>query len=391
MSRVLFVTSRAYFPWEGACHRIRNALEALATLGYEVDLLTVPLGRPPRPNGVRLIPVPRLPFCGRLPSGPSVRRSALDALMLFKAVFLAGRNHYALIHGVDDCGVVAWIAGSLTKTPCVFESHTAFDAGRIQGPRRLWLGAVRFLERLAVKHADAVIGNTPDVIALLSRFGRRSRACVIPDIPALADEVTIPAHNLAQARFRSGPDQRLVTCVGSDTRLQGLDLFFNAMPHVLAAEPNARFVVVGGDDREIQRMRKALAHAGIEHAVAFTGRIRPGELAALLSISDVLVSPRRAGTTPPVKVLDYLRSGRPIAAIGTPPNRAVLTPENAVLTQPTPEALAEGILSLCRDPQLGLALARHGQETLEHENRTPEAFRDALRSCYDYVVASHSH
>lgn len=391
MSRILFVTSRAYFPWVGACHRSRNALEALAASGYEVDLLTVPLGQQPHLNGVRLVQIPRLPLCGRIPDGPSLRRFALDALMLFKAVFLAGRNDYALIHGVDDCGVVAWIAGTLTQTPCVFECHTAFDAGRVQGPRRLWVGIARFFERMALKRSDAVIGNTPDVIALLARFGRRSRACVIPDIPALPDDVTAPARNLAQARFRSSPDQRLVTCVGADTRLRGLDLFFNAMPHVLAAEPGVRFVVVGGDDREIQRMRKALARAGIEHAVAFTGRVRPGELAALLSISDVLVSPRRAGAAPPVKVLDYLRSGRPIAAIDTPPNRAVLTSENALLTRPEPKALADGILSLCRDPQLGRALARRGQETLERENRTPEAFRDALRTCYDYVMASRSH
>lgn len=391
MSRILFLTSRAYFPWEGACHRIRNTLEALAASGHEVDLLTVPLGQPPRPSGVRLIPVPRLPLCSRLPDGPSLRRFALDALMLFKAVFLAGRNSYALIHGVDDCGAVAWIAGALTKTPCVFESHTAFDPGRVQGPRRLWLGAVRFFERLALRRADAVIGNTPDVVALLARFGRRSRACVIPDIPALAEEVAAPARNLAQARFRRSPDQKLVTCVGSNTRLQGLDLFFNAMPHVLAVEPDVRFVVVGGDSHEIQRMRRALAHAGIEESVVFPGRIRPGELAALLAISDVLVSPRRAGTTPPVKVLDYLRSGTPIAAIDSPANSAVLTSENAVLTRPTPEALADGILSLCGDPHSGAALARRGRETLERENRTPEAFREALRSCYDYVIASRSH
>jgi hypothetical protein len=132
MSRILFITSKAYDPWEGACHRTRNTLEALTALDYSVDLLTVPQSQPLRVPQVNMLCVPRLPFCRHIPEGPSVRRFALDALMLFKAVFLAGRSPYALIHGIDDCGVIAWLAGRLTKTPCVFERHTALNLDRIR-------------------------------------------------------------------------------------------------------------------------------------------------------------------------------------------------------------------------------------------------------------------
>ena len=386
MIRILFITSKPYFPWEGACHRTRNTLEALKALNYSVDLLTVPSGQSLQATGATTLCVPRLPFCKRLPQGPSVRRFALDSLILFKAVFLAGRTPYTLIHGIDDCGVIAWLAARLTKTPCVFERHTALRHERIKGPRRFWLGIYRFLESRALKKADAVIGSDVSVVNLLTRFGRRSRACVIPDIPAVTEEATLPALNLAQARFRTSTEQKLVTCVGSFTRFQGLDLFFNAMPRVLAAHPQVRFVVVGGDEHEIQRMRKALSKAHIEGSVSFPGRIQPGELAALLAISDVLVSPRRAGTTAPIKVLDYLHSGTPVVAADTPANRAVLSPDNALITRPTPEALADGILKLCMSPSLGAELSLRGQDTLRQENRTPEAFRNALRRCYDYVA-----
>lgn len=388
MSRILLITSKPYCPWEGACHRIRHTLEALIALDHSVDLLTVPVGAPPHVAGVNTLFVPRLPFCRHLPEGPSVRRFVLDALMLFKAVFLAGRNPYALIHGIDDCGVIAWLAGRLTKTPSVFERHAFMNRDRVKGPRRLWLRFYSFLESRVLKNADAVIGNDASVVTLMARSGRRSRACVIPDIPALTEEITLPARNLAQARFRMAPDQKLVTCVGSFTRFQGLDLFFNALPHVLATAPNVRFVVVGGDEGEIQRMRNALADAGIGHAVSFPGRLQSGELAALLAVSDVLVSPRRAGLTAPIKVLDYLYSGTPVVAADTPANRAVLSPDNALITRLSPEALAQGILKLCHTPQLGAQLARRGRDTLRQENRTPEAFRIALGRCYTYVLAT---
>ena len=388
MPRILFITSKPYYPWEGACHRIRHTLEALIASGHSVDLLTIPVGTPPHVEGVNILSVPHVPLCRRLPEGPSARRFVLDTLLLFKAVYLATRTPYALIHGSDDGGPVAWIASRLTKTPYIFEHHSGQVRGRVRGLRRLFLGFHRLLERQALKHADAVIGNDNAVIGLLAPVNRRSRACVIPDIPAVTGEVSPPARNLAQARYRTQPDQKLVTCVGSFTRFEGLDLFFNALPHVLAAAPLTRFVVVGGDETEISRMRKALAKAGIEHAATFAGRVPPDELAALFAISDVLVSPRRAGTTAPIKVLDYLHSGTPVVAADTPANRAVLSSDNAVLTRPTPQALADGILKVTRSPQISAELGQQGRETLRRENRTPEAFRAALDHCYAYVIAT---
>jgi glycosyltransferase involved in cell wall biosynthesis len=256
----------------------------------------------------------------------------------------------------------------------------------VRGLRRLGLGIHSFFERPALRWSDAVISNDPALVDQLTRLGRNSRACVILDIPAVSEAVPEPARNLALARYKRFSEQRLVTCVGSYTRFKGLDLFFNAMPHVLASNPNVHFVVVGGSEQEIARVSQALEEAGLDSAVTFPGRIDPGELAALLAVSDVLVSPRRAGCCAPIKVLDYLLSGTPVVAADTPANRAVLTPDNAIITRPTPEALADGILKLCLFPHLADELGRRGRDTLREDNRTPEAFRAALQHCYEYVA-----
>ena len=134
-------------------------------------------------------------------------------------------------------------------------------------------------------------------------------------------------------------------------------------------------------------MREALDRAGIRDAVTFPGRLATGELTALLAVSDALVSPRRAGNAAPIKVLDYLLSGTPIVAVDTPANRAILSPENAVITPATPEALADGLIRLLRTPGLRTELGLKGPETLRRENRTPEAFRAALARCYTYALS----
>lgn len=385
MPRILFISPKPYSPWEGASHRTRHTLEAQIALGYEVDLLTPPEGPTPAVSAaVTAVPLPRLPFCRRAPENPTLLRLALDLLALHKALWVAGNTRYALIHGADGGVIVAWAAARLTRLPCIVELRDDPAPGPTRG---LAAALYRRLERKALRQADAVIGHDAAAVARLADLGCRSRACVIADIPAATEAVTAPARNLAKARYRTVTDQDLVTCVASYTRFQGLDLFFNALPRLLAELPRTRCVVVGGCPEEIARMREALDRAGIRDAVTFPGRLATGELTALLAVSDALVSPRRAGNAAPIKVLDYLLSGTPIVAVDTPANRAILSPENAVITPATPEALADGLIRLLRTPGLRTELGLKGPETLRRENRTPEAFRAALARCYTYALS----
>ncbi|MCL2105358.1 MAG: glycosyltransferase, partial [Kiritimatiellaeota bacterium] len=209
MSRVLFITSKPCHPWDGGGWRTRHILEALVALGYEVDLVTVPSGAPCRVKGVNVHLVPRLPFCRRLPEGVSLRRCVLDTLMLFKAVFLSGRSRYTIIHGVDDCGTVAWMTGALTRRPFLYDMRGGVGGGPVVWRRRWLRNLSAWLNRLALRRADVVLGENPDAVAVLSRWGRAARACVIPDLPALTMPVPVPMLNLARARFRGGGENRV--------------------------------------------------------------------------------------------------------------------------------------------------------------------------------------
>ncbi|MBR4170454.1 MAG: glycosyltransferase family 4 protein [Kiritimatiellae bacterium] len=383
MSRILFITTTPDTPWVGSCQRVRQTIDALLAAGNSVDLLCVHSRQMLSHPALTVRYASRMSLFQNLPEGPSFRRGILDIILLVKALLLAGNGGYDLIHGVNDSGVVAYLVSRIHQIPYVIDrvsdydwnQRTSFLGGRIR----------RFFERKALLKADAVIGNSTSVISLLSSIGRRSRACVIPDIPALDPDIPEAELKVAQERYHS-TSAPLITCVGSFDKFHGLDIFFNAMPHVLNELPNAKFAVVGGSRNEVVKLSKALKRAGILAAVSFPGRLPPAELAALLQVSDVLVSPRREGSTAPIKVLDYLAANRPIVAVDTPANRSILSPDNAVITPMTPEGLAEGILRLCHFPGLGTSLSRKCTPTLQRESRTPKAFRQALRHCYDYVI-----
>jgi len=385
MKRILFITSKVSCPWVGGSYRIRHTLEALVSLGYEVDLVTIPSDNTYSLEGVTVYEVPRLPFCKRLPEGPSIRRYLLDFFLLCRAVFQTGHTHYELIHGVDDCGVIAGFASGLSKAPFIYEIQGESDSAHISPVRRALRRLVSIFNRWALKRADVVIAGDMDVVALLAQWGRGARVSVIPDIPSVTQEVSFPEQNYARAKYCAG-GKILVTCVGSYRHFKGLDLFFNAMPRVLSKQANIRFVVVGAAEAVIKKMKQAVARAGIDHAVEFTGCLPSNELVALLSVSTVLVAPTRVGAAVPLKVLDYMVAAKPIVVPDTRAYRTLLSRRNALVVRPEPEALAEAIVCACSKPQLAEELGQKAFETLSEENRTPQAFQESLRRCYGYVT-----
>ena len=386
MSQILFITSKPCCPWSGESCRTRRTLEALVALGHGVDLVTVPSDEPYGVKGVKVHRVARLPFCGRLPERVSLRRYAVDLLVLFKALAVAWRSRSDIVHGVDDCGVVAWMVRVLTWRPYVYDVQDGVGAEQIPWFRWGLRKTSVALSRVALKFARAVIVENPDVAAALARQGRGARVCVIPDIPALTGSVPAPVLNLARASYGTLAGKKVVTCVGAHNHFRGLSMFFNAVPYVLRENPNVRFVAAGGTPAQVESVRAALAQAGVAEAVTLTGRLPPTYLTALLMVSDVLVAPCCTGAAVPIRVLDGLYLSKPVVMSDTGFSKTVFSAHNALVVDAGHEALAQGILLLCRSPQLAEDLARKGHETLLVQHRTPEAFREALQQCYRYVL-----
>jgi glycosyltransferase involved in cell wall biosynthesis len=95
--------------------------------------------------------------------------------------------------------------------------------------------------------------------------------------------------------------------------------------------------------------RQQVERLGVADTVLFAGQRAPEEVPAFLDAATALASPRSTGTNTPLKIYQYLRSGRPIVATRLLTHTQVLDDEVAVLTAPTAEAFAEGILAVTRD------------------------------------------
>jgi len=142
----------------------------------------------------------------------------------------------------------------------------------------------------------------------------------------------------------------VVLYTGTFEAYQGLDLLFAAARHVVAQRPDARFVLAGGRPDQIESARAEAERAGIASAAIFAGQRPAEDIPLFLDAADVLVSPRSTGTNTPLKIYQYLRSGRPIVATRLLTHTQVLDDEVAILTGAAPEDFAAGILAALDDP-----------------------------------------
>jgi glycosyltransferase involved in cell wall biosynthesis len=142
-------------------------------------------------------------------------------------------------------------------------------------------------------------------------------------------------------------------------------MLFEAMAIVRRARPDARLVLAGGRVDQVARAQDQARTAGIGDVALFAGERPASEIPAYLLASDLLVSPRSRGTNTPLKIYQYLRSGKPIVATRLLTHTQVLSDETAILTGVTPQEYADGILAGLSDPNRAAAIGRRAQELAE--------------------------
>jgi glycosyltransferase involved in cell wall biosynthesis len=125
----------------------------------------------------------------------------------------------------------------------------------------------------------------------------------------------------------------------------------------------------------------------MEDVVIFAGEQPPGAIPGFLRAADVLVSPRSRGTNTPLKVYQYLRSGKPIVATRLLTHTQVLNDDTAVLTGPSPAEFAAGIIEALRDPVRAAAIGRQAQE-LANTKYSYEAYLERTRQACAWLKPS---
>lgn len=230
------------------------------------------------------------------------------------------------------------------------------------------------------------IGDSTDTITYLGEYTRsRIAAALSPaaagrmvQLPPGVDEKTFhPGSGGDVVRARLGlTDRPVVVCVSRLVPRKGQDTLILAMPRILAREPEAVLLVVGGGPYE-KELRKLAAETRVADSVRFTGAVPWEELPAHYGAGDVFAMPcrtRRGGLDVEGLGIVYLEAsatGLPVVAgdSGGAPD-AVLDGETGwVVRGGSPEAAADRIVTLLGDAELRARMGERGREWVEEKWR----------------------
>ena len=217
-------------------------------------------------------------------------------------------------------------------------------------------------ERAAVRHSKVVIVICPELRRLVQELQPGAEPILIENAPGADDGPAPGAGAAVRAAFGIAPATPLVVYTGTFEPYQGLDLLFAAAGLVLRARPEARLLLAGGRPEQVVAARAEAAAAGLGDCVIFTGERPAHEIPAILEAADVLVSPRSRGTNTPLKIYQYLRSGRAIVATRLLTHTQVLDDDVAILTGVSAREFADGILAALADGVMAAGLGARAAE-----------------------------
>jgi glycosyltransferase involved in cell wall biosynthesis len=373
--KILLLAPHPFFQQRGTPIAERMVIETLARQGHEIEVLTYAEGEDVRIPGCRIRRIPRLPFARGIQPGFSLKKLANDAVMLVAALRLVRLGRYDLVHAVEESAFMALAARWLFHTPYVYDMDS--------GLARQMMDKFAFLNRLRRPlegFESAAIRGSVATLAVCKTLEDQARACFPEGLVARIEDVSLL--DAAGGDVDDVPDGPVAMYVGNLQRYQGIDLLLDAFRHTLREAPDAKLVVIGGNDDSLRHYQALAADMG--ESVLFLGPRPVERLGAYLRRATVLVSPRIQGENTPMKVYSYLDSGRPVLATRLPTHTQVLTDDIARLADPEPEALGSALADLLRDEALRERLAGAAREFAQRE-LTREAFEGKLLRFYDSV------
>jgi glycosyltransferase involved in cell wall biosynthesis len=380
--RILMIAPEPFFEPRGTPFSEFHRIRALTALGHHVDLVTYPFGQDVALPGLRVFRSLRPPLVRRVKIGPSLAKIPLDALLAVTAIKRAVIGRYDAIHSHEEGGVIGAALATLLRVPHLYDMHsslpqqlTNFAFSRSRLIRRVFLA----IERFMIRRSRVVIVICPSLEDTVRSIEPQARTVLIENAPGSAEDVATAAH-AAEVRRTLGitASTPMVLYTGTFEAYQGLDLLFAAMAVVHRTRPDARLVLAGGHADQIARATDQARAAGIAGATNIAGERPASEIPAYLAAADALVSPRSRGTNTPLKIYQYLRSGKPIVATRLLTHTQVLSDTTAFLTAATADEFAAGILAALGDRARADAVglnARHLAET----KYSYEAYLDRTR------------
>jgi glycosyltransferase involved in cell wall biosynthesis len=172
--------------------------------------------------------------------------------------------------------------------------------------------------------------------------------CVDTDFFRPAATFDPAAQAALRAQLGIPAQHRLIVYLGLLAEYQGTGLLLEAMPRILAQQPNVSLLLMGFPG--VAQYRQRAAELGVAHAVTFTGRIPYHDAPRYIALGDVAVGPKLSLSEGAGKLLNYMAAGLPTVAFDTPVAREYLGQDGYLARRGDVDDLAGHLLTALTAP-----------------------------------------
>jgi glycosyltransferase involved in cell wall biosynthesis len=386
--KILMLAPEPFFEPRGTPFSEYHRIRALLELGHTVDLVTYPFGHEVSMPGLRIFRCMRPPFLHGVGIGPSLAKVPLDMSLTLTALRRVISERYDVIHSHEEGSFIGVLLAAALRVPHLYDMHSSLPQQLTNfafSRSRLLYGAFAWMERFVIRRSRTVIVICQHLADTVREIDPNVPTVLIENAPGSGDTAASGAGAPVRHEFGIPDTAPMVLYTGTFEAYQGLDLLFAAARRVLAERPDTRFVLAGGRPDQVASARAEAARAGVADAVIFAGQRPAEEIPLFLDAADLLVSPRSTGTNTPLKIYQYLRSGRPIVATRLLTHTQVLDDAVAILTPPDADGFAEGILAGIKDPTTARAVGERARQLAETKY-SYEAYLARTRQAFAYVA-----
>jgi len=279
-----------------------------------------------------------------------------DAIALAKLTAFCRRGRYHIVHTHSSkAGILGRVAARAAGVPIVVHTLHSLVFGEHATPTRnaLYIALKRLVAPLTDRYISVCDATRRG--ALARGIGRPEKHCTVYSGFIIEPFLRVRGElSVADAKRRVGlaPEHLVVGKVARISQQKGHDYFVEAARLIAAAEPRARFLLVGdGNQREaIEGRIEALS---LRDRFVLAGLVPPEAVPALMQAMDVVVH---------TSVREGLARVIPQAA-------AVGKPVVGFALDGTPEAIQDGVSGFCVQPYEAGDVAARVLEILPDEER----------------------
>jgi glycosyltransferase involved in cell wall biosynthesis len=377
---ILMIAPEPFFEPRGTPFSEYHRIRALLDLGHTVDLVTYPFGKDVELPGLTIFRAARPPFVRHVKIGPSPAKVFLDMTLTVTALNRARQTRYDAVHSHEEGAAIGVLISAALGIPHLYDMHSSLPQ-QLENFAFSKSAALRWvfetLERVALKRSRVTIVICPHLQEVARKAVPEAHTILIENAPGSGDAPVGGTGLAVRAALGIDAAAPMVLYTGTFEAYQGLDLLFAAAKGVHAERPDVRFVLAGGKPSQVAKAKTQAAKIGVDGLI-FTGELPSESIPGYLDAADVLVSPRSTGTNTPLKIYQYLRSGRVIVATRLLTHTQVLSDEVAILTEPTPEGFARGVLRAISDPAASAHIGDQARQLAE-TRYTYEAYLQRTR------------